>query len=721
MAELYSYPMHTDILSDEVPEAVPADVMGGWQSMAPAVQQAQAAPSVIGVLGGGSTAAPAPQQAPVKQDELSSKGAGTWPTVLAVLSALNGNFGPAIQLEEQKRKTELYKQMYPHLRTINSLAAKGEYEKAGDLADQLITRVGDRAPEMVKYMEGERGRIAQKHENYNAFKTATNFLDSTWKEDDIRRPIVDSMKKMLKTPSNVTEKVLGLMIGKANDPHIQWINGALRITDPTTLNTSEAPGKQFFEPPKGVSASLIQQQTGLTPENLTNAMNGRTFELFGQQMQSTPEFRAHLSQQLSKLAGTQAQMDFAQLNTMDPTQAEQRRNLGLSNEQIALRQEPVGTSGRVLQGLQERAEQLATAPIKAGIELDPTKLGGIGLTHFDTSPENFGQDTPALTVAEQRASGGRYVPIDKKIMYERVQPSIRALNDLKQSDRMFELLGLEDYASPLDRIQTGIRRKITQYTGLALKEGDTGATAIQALMNRAIEQLAESKAVPESSIGQLKKMATGIAGAPETAREMLQVFQDKVQRDIAQYVDKSKVEHQYGAPVQGTPQARLDNAQHEQMWRPMAASLGVEPALVQALLKNEGSGDQAVSRAGAIGRFQIMPETAAPYLAALSRRDGRPYTEADLKNPTTNAEVAMLHLATLKSKHSTWTVPHILAAYIGGEGAVNSDGSINTERREQLTAGGRPGNTVGNYVKTGMEHYNKAKPTVNFSFGNQGR
>ena len=85
----------------------------------------------------------------------------------------------------------------------------------------------------------------------------------------------------------------------------------------------------------------------------------------------------------------------------------------------------------------------------------------------------------------------------------------------------------------------------------------------------------------------------------------------------------------------------------------------VEPALVKAVIHAESSFDpQAVSRAGAMGLMQLMPNTA------------RQYASGNLHSPEHNISVGTQHLRHLISRY-TDNLDLVLAAYNAGEGAVS--------------------------------------------------
>lgn len=91
-----------------------------------------------------------------------------------------------------------------------------------------------------------------------------------------------------------------------------------------------------------------------------------------------------------------------------------------------------------------------------------------------------------------------------------------------------------------------------------------------------------------------------------------------------------------------------------------AGDYGLDPDLVHALIRVESAYDpQAVSRAGAVGLMQVMPETAVDYgIDSIDR----------LFEPETNLHTGMRHLKRLLEKYDG--IGAAVMAYNAGEGAL---------------------------------------------------
>lgn len=117
------------------------------------------------------------------------------------------------------------------------------------------------------------------------------------------------------------------------------------------------------------------------------------------------------------------------------------------------------------------------------------------------------------------------------------------------------------------------------------------------------------------------------------------------------------------------PVATCDPLENERLarWDALTAEaaerFGVDHALVRAVIAVESCGNpEAVSKKGAVGLMQLMPQTA------------RDYGCSNPRDPRANVEAGVQHLARLLGKLGD--IELVLAAYNAGEGAVAKAGGI---------------------------------------------
>ncbi len=140
-----------------------------------------------------------------------------------------------------------------------------------------------------------------------------------------------------------------------------------------------------------------------------------------------------------------------------------------------------------------------------------------------------------------------------------------------------------------------------------------------------------------------------------------------------------------------------------------AQAAGANPRMVIALRATEGSKSWQVSPKGAASEFQLMPETARPYLSTEQQGWSVDRIRTTLKNDPKLAEsVAIRHI---KDLEAIWpdNPQAVAAAYFSGPGNVRKDGTIINWERHDGTAT-KPGTTVRQYVDRFMQHYNGQNP-----------
>ena len=120
---------------------------------------------------------------------------------------------------------------------------------------------------------------------------------------------------------------------------------------------------------------------------------------------------------------------------------------------------------------------------------------------------------------------------------------------------------------------------------------------------------------------------------------------------------------------------RFSKPQNLDRWDDMITELSsrheMDVALVKAVIHTESFFDpMAVSRAGASGLMQLMPQTAAQYGVR------------NIHDPYENVDAGIKHLRYLIDKYE-WNLRHALAAYNAGEQAVQKHNGIPPYRETQ--------------------------------------
>lgn len=176
---------------------------------------------------------------------------------------------------------------------------------------------------------------------------------------------------------------------------------------------------------------------------------------------------------------------------------------------------------------------------------------------------------------------------------------------------------------------------------------------------------------------------------------ILLLFSGNAFADFYSYTDAEGVVHITNAPtsaryrwMMGEKRTRwhsVENRRFDDIINDTAARYGIDPRLVRAVVKAESDFDaHAVSRKGAHGLMQLMPDTA------------RLMGVRDIHDPEENIEGGVRKLSTLL-KMFDWNLHLALAAYNAGEAAVLKYRDI------------PPYSETRNYVKRVLYYYNLYK------------
>jgi hypothetical protein len=175
------------------------------------------------------------------------------PTVLAVLAAARGNIGPLFELQEQKRKTAIYKSIGPQLARFNELADSGKLDEAANLMGQVFSQYGARAPELGQFIQPRLQALESLRQQMGDIKALSRLQELTIQSREAKGlPVPDTAKinlKALKEAANSPK--MARMIAeqvKLSRPE-QWMSpGGTAVVQsyPTTGEVVSTPIPQHF-------------------------------------------------------------------------------------------------------------------------------------------------------------------------------------------------------------------------------------------------------------------------------------------------------------------------------------------------------------------------------------------------------------------------------------------------------------------------------------------
>ena len=207
------------------------------------------------------------------------------PTIIAIAAAAQGNLQPLFQLQEQKRKTQVFRQLQPVLGRASQFVEEGQYQEALDYLSQAYSQFGARAPEIGQFISQMQQRIANRQSNMHKLDTfvkaekvirkSAGESYPSWKSD-----LIDLIEVGLKGGKPADMAVVQSMMDRYR-PHPQNITGAYRVFDPATRQVTTTPNvevvqAQDFDTSEGrrLVGELSEAGYAFDPSSLANVFRG---------------------------------------------------------------------------------------------------------------------------------------------------------------------------------------------------------------------------------------------------------------------------------------------------------------------------------------------------------------------------------------------------------------------------------------------------------------
>lgn len=527
-------------------------------------------------------------------DKLSSSGqTPVMQHVLSVMAALNGNFGPAQQIMEQKRKAAIGKSMFPVVAQVNRLKALGRYDEATQLAEDAATRVGPQAPEIVPILSKIAADISTKQIQLQQEKTLLGVLNDAVQKNDVNRKLVDSALKANKGGMVLGADHMGQLMAKLS-PHIQVIDNQIIKTGLLTGETTSEPMKAYFDPAslKGTVPASVQGETRLTLDQITNVLrdgppiNGWTKEA--------------LQNVISKYQARQAQFEVGGQVPLTPEyNAALLRVPGMTPARIAARDITPDEAEAARLEQQNAGIVLAEAPVLAANRVDATKIATSGYTVLNVNPEHlaFGRRQGLMTVDEMRANPDLYA-VPEKIASEKIEPALRASDGFNYLRRMYEAMATPsiDGTSGYSRWLSGARISLEKYLGISLTPDTPAETVMKLIVDRSVEDLEKTQTVNNEVVQRLKAQLIGAFADPDAAIRAVDVMQERVRSDLNRYMLRNGSDISQlsgitsGHDFRGKPQEAAIRRDTALIADQAAQRFNISPTFLKAILAQESDG-----------------------------------------------------------------------------------------------------------------------------------
>lgn len=501
------------------------------------------------------------EDAQTRMQQFDNNTSSFMPKFLATMAALSGNFGPALQLQEQQRKTNLAKATFPDIIKINALTNEGKFDEAQQLAEAVGNAAVSRTPELAPLYTGIANRIADKQNKVTQVKNTTAFYEAhndmykashNGEDSPLLAPLVKYLKDASKRNQPVDPGLMQSMMQKA-EPHIQNVEGQTLSTNPLSGVTTSSVIPQVTKASQfeSITGNAIGAAYGLTPTQLSNLHNNQAVmsTKSGLITPDSPTAQA-VKKDVTDLQLYESNALAAKLVPLDPTQVLALLHSGTPVDAIVQRQLNRGNISAGYEDFFERRIREQEAPILAQIRKDPMFLQKNNAVAIVTDPRsaNFGQEVdPQTWEMLERQGLGSSVKVRNRDMYtKQIAPSINTIQGLGYILDIFQQG--DDDKSLMDSLSYDLKRFLSNKFGFPIGEGMTKVTAAETIVKNAIEEASQSGALPREEIGRLKAQMTKPFTSPEQAMEAAMYLQNRIKQSLSRNIGEESVK---GANIPG--------------------------------------------------------------------------------------------------------------------------------------------------------------------------
>lgn len=487
-----------------------------------------------------------------RADKLQAQQSSFLPNALAIGAMLTGNFGPMMQLEEQKRKTQLAQVFGPTALEATKLAQQGKLEEAEALITDVSGRVGDRSPELSQFFGGVRGDIKKEQAKWRDAQQIADFTKMTI--PDTAHPDAvnfrDFAQKAVKNRTPMSSELLGQLFTKAIG-HIQILNGQATTLGQLSGTLTQQPlaNIQTVKEVGGPVGEWMASRLGLDIPEITDVLNlkegmppvqtkagpvgfgSREHQYIVQAQQASLAMRANLGfeEKLPKEASIVTALKY---------------DGGATPLQIATGTTTPEQIDRAVTADQARKVGIASAAELTKIRQNPLIAEQSGLVNIDIDTGVPLRRGTSIDEIEKRGLNVVRLPV---ATFERYRSSVEALTALDNLEPFIENLGNPQKMK--ERIASGFNRWASDRLGVALTQNIEVSKAFEVMLNGAIEEAAQRQGINQNDkdIRLIKTFVTGAGASPEAGRRAVKEIQKRLADRIYQEVGEASLARPAGS------------------------------------------------------------------------------------------------------------------------------------------------------------------------------
>lgn len=447
---------------------------------------------------------------------------------LAILAAVfTKNFGPLLQLEEQKRKTRVANALMPEVVAINKLTAEGKWEEALNRATEVGTAAGARVPELAPFYQDIAKRISDKQKVWENLKGVYELAKNRITDpNDPRMPDIKAMKIAIDRRDSLSEGVVQKMFEQQQLKTQRLENVISKTSETTGLSTFETTPSAYksdqFETYVG---HTLAQAHGLNPVELADVMNNQPVKGVDK------DKAAKIREDYNSIQYVNANLKLADKIPIDPTQILYLQRQGLSNEQIAQRLIGRDAASATIDDLIGRAKELQEAGYLAQINKNPYMPAAHGYmpVHAKADDPNHLRPAPLMTHQQVADSNGKFGLLPKEAVQQNTQ-ALNALMGLSYIPMMFQERA--DPNSPFPSLSGPVAKLISDYTNIPINSHITISQVARAIVNSSMEELENTKLLPAKEVGRLKAMIESTFQTEKDALKATAIIKDRIYERI---------------------------------------------------------------------------------------------------------------------------------------------------------------------------------------------
>lgn len=451
------------------------------------------------------------------------------PKLLGILAAAKGDFRILGQLEEQKRKTELAKAIFPDMIKLRNMQNQGDFEGAIAHAEQLSAAASARSPELKDVLNDVVKRIGDKQEALVGQKQTIATMDALneeWKskhdgQDMPGYSFIPAVKESLKANQPIPKDMMSKILERTK-PHIAQMGGNIVVESGGNYSIEPMPEALPLKQVETPMALIVANAAGVSQDQLLSIMRGvPAKKVDGTVIQPGSPEAVRIRQAYLSTLPTTAQIEIGQqAGQIDPGALAGYYAAGGSALNAA-RRDFGGTLDRAMQIDALRKGQIARMTGQAATETQlasPYGAAGVGLTAINSRTGEVQYDMSS-NQSKSLGPDWKLIPRENARNATHIHSSMQTLSDMND---LLKSLGDIKSGDTIGRLEKGVNDRIAALTGMTFDPKTVKRDAAAALINNSIESAVRGIPDTDKRNAEAGYLKTYMAGRLSSTKDMLE-------------------------------------------------------------------------------------------------------------------------------------------------------------------------------------------------------